>query len=387
MPPAHRESVPRDDVAKKLQTFVLSDFLHHHREPVDVLGLDPQAPLPLRMEKVLVGLRQLRLLHQIRVVGVDEHIEARPDPFAVRPDRVGKEIRKMRRKGLLQHFLAVQRLQLGAVRLDDVEVEAAGPRLGDDALHDFFGAGPPELQLHAVLLVEGRRERIEILEHQRRIEVDLALGARALDEALCAIGALVKRQPRDIGGLRAQRPGGGERASHNEREERGVRHFPTQPAASAVSPAAWIPETQASSSSSPVPPLAPAAPRISPFSFLISTPPVCGRNFPCAVAARVMKKLGLSLARLRSARLETPIATEAHALPSATSKRNMLAPSSRCAALTWPASSSTTTAIGLIFMARAFSRAFSMRVLACFRVSFDIFPPCGTQENVRFAAL
>src|SRR2546428_9385235 len=37
-----------------------------------------------------------------------------------------------------------------------------------------------------------------------------------------------------------------------------------------------------------------------------------------------------------------------HAFPSATSKRNMLAPSSRCAALTWPASSSTTTASGLI---------------------------------------
>src|SRR5258708_27040646 len=141
------------------------------------------------------------------------------------------------------------------------------------------------MKVKCVVVGEGGREGIEIVGDQRGIEVDLAFGARALDEALCAIGALVKRQPRDIGGLRAQRPGGGERASHNEREERGVRHFPTQPAASAVSPAAWIPETQASSSSSPVPPLAPAAPRISPFSLLISTPPVCGRNFPCARTA------------------------------------------------------------------------------------------------------
>jgi len=43
----------------------------------------------------------------------------------------------MRRARPLQQFLAVQRLELGAVRLDDVEVEAAGARLGDDALNDF----------------------------------------------------------------------------------------------------------------------------------------------------------------------------------------------------------------------------------------------------------
>ncbi len=144
----------------------------------------------------------------------------------------------MRRTGLLQQLFAVQRLELGTVRLDDVEVEAAGPRLGDDALHDFFRAGAPELQLHAVLLVERRGKRIEILEHERGVEIDLALGPRAFDEALLAIGSLVQRQRRDVGGLRARGPGRGERASHDEREERGVRHVPTQPAASAVSPAA-----------------------------------------------------------------------------------------------------------------------------------------------------
>jgi len=83
-----------------------------------------------------------------------------------------------------------------------------------------------------------------------------------------------------------------------------------------------------------VPPLAPAAPKMLPSASRIKTPPGWGRNLPCAVAASVTKKFGLPLARLASARLEAPMATAAHALPIATSKRNMLAPSSRSTAFT-----------------------------------------------------
>src|SRR5207249_2962007 len=89
----------------------------------------------------------------------------------------------------------------------------------------LFGAGAPELQLHPVLLAERRGERIEIFEHKRRVEVDLALGACAFDEALLAIASSVQRQRRDVGGLCAQGPGCSERASHDEREERSARHL------------------------------------------------------------------------------------------------------------------------------------------------------------------
>jgi hypothetical protein len=68
---------------------------------------------------------------------------------------------------------------------------------------------------------------------------------------------------------------------------------------------------------------------------------------PRAVAARVVKKFGLSFARCASTRLAAPMPTAAHAFPRAMSVRNMLAPSSRCADLRWPDSSMTTTAIGL----------------------------------------
>lgn len=46
------------------------------------------------------------------------------------------------------------------------------------------------------------------------------------------------------------------------------------------------------------PPLALAALRMAPLASRISTPPICGRNLPPAVAASVMKKFGLALTRL-----------------------------------------------------------------------------------------
>lgn len=59
---------------------------------------------------------------------------------------------------------------------------------------------------------------------------------------------------------------------------------------SAVKPAASTPFAAHSSSSSPLAPLIPAAPRIAPPASRISTAPCCGKNLPCAVAASVRKK-------------------------------------------------------------------------------------------------
>src|SRR6266851_10386680 len=56
---------------------------------------------------------------------------------------------------------------------------------------------------------------------------------------------------------------------------------------------------------------------------------------------------------------------EAQALPVAISTRNMLAPSSRWSARTFPDSSRTTTAIGRYCLARAVESAASMILFAC----------------------
>ena len=56
-----------------------------------------------------------------------------------------------------------------------------------------------------------------------------------------------------------------------------------------TNPAASTPAMHTASSSSPVPPLAPAAPSTLPSLSLITTAPVCGRNLPCAVAESAPK--------------------------------------------------------------------------------------------------
>ena len=61
---------------------------------------------------------------------------------------------------------------------------------------------------------------------------------------------------------------------------------------------------QMASSSSPVPPLAPTAPTISP-PLLMSTAPGCAKNLPCAVAGCAPKNVGFSRARSCSVRLAT----------------------------------------------------------------------------------
>ena len=132
---------------------------------------------------------------------------------------------------------------------------------------------------------------------------------------------------------------------------------------------------QTASSSSPVPPEAPAAPMMVPSLSLITTAPVCGMNL---IEDSAPKNCGLPLARSSRVRLATPMPTAANALPTATSLRSMLASSSRCSDFTWPASSITATASGLIFISRALASATSTILLACASVSLDIyFPPIG----------
>ena len=122
------------------------------------------------------------------------------------------------------------------------------------------------------------------------------------------------------------------------------------------------------SSSSPVPPDAPAAPRICPSADLINTAPVCGMNFCWATAATAPKKAGRSLARWVSTRELAPMPTAAADLPSAMSSRSAEAPSSRAEATTWAAASTTTTPMGLKPCSRALARAACSRVWAWERV-------------------
>ena len=60
-------------------------------------------------------------------------------------------------------------------------------RLRDHALHDLVGKRAPELDLHAILLLEGLGERLGFRGRERRIKDDGALLLRPLDETRLAI--------------------------------------------------------------------------------------------------------------------------------------------------------------------------------------------------------
>jgi hypothetical protein len=79
--------------------------------------------------------------------------------------------------------LPMQRLQLRAVRLDDVDLEAAGAGLGHDALKQVLRRGAPDRGLDAVLLLEGPGDDLHVLDRHRGVDGDRALPLRAVDQA------------------------------------------------------------------------------------------------------------------------------------------------------------------------------------------------------------
>ncbi len=179
---AHRQAVDAHDVAEDAQPGVFAQLLHHHREPVLVLGLDAQAAFPPRVSQISKGLGQLVLLDEARVVGLHEHVDARADPVAVRLQRLRHQVLEVLRAQRLQAFLAIQRLHLRAVGLDQVGVAAAGAHLGHRALQHLLRVGAPGPELDAVLLLERRGERRKVLGHERGVEHHLAFFLRGLHD-------------------------------------------------------------------------------------------------------------------------------------------------------------------------------------------------------------
>eukprot|EP00952_Eustigmatos_sp_NYUAD-ZCMA_P004632 20379-Eustigmatos_ZCMA.PRE.1 len=81
---ARGEAVGGDDVLEDLAALLFAEFRQQRAEPAMVVGLDAQAPLPLRVLQVLVAPGQLALLHAVGVVGGDPDVQRHTDPLAVR---------------------------------------------------------------------------------------------------------------------------------------------------------------------------------------------------------------------------------------------------------------------------------------------------------------
>src|SRR5688500_2877173 len=105
----------------------------------------------------------------------------------------------MRREVLGHHALAPERLDLRRIGLDYVHQRTAAARLVDGALNDLLAAGPPELHLDAIFLLERTRQRSGFRRLHGRVEGDGAFLLRSGDQFLLAIGALVSVDGRGVG--------------------------------------------------------------------------------------------------------------------------------------------------------------------------------------------
>ena len=92
----------------------------------------------------------------------------------------------------------MQSLERETVALQDVEIEAAGLRLGRHAPQDVLSGAAPDAHLEAVFVLEGLLQRRDALMLHRRVDHQLAFALGAIDQALRAVGALVDGERGDV---------------------------------------------------------------------------------------------------------------------------------------------------------------------------------------------
>src|SRR5438445_13630854 len=108
--------------------------------------------------------------------------------------RLRRQIPELRAMELLQHAFAIKRLHLRAVQLERIDSKSPGTRLGHGPLQHLLAARAPELQLDAILLLEGFGDRHRVLEIERGADDCLPLLLRTLENALVALRPLAHVQ-------------------------------------------------------------------------------------------------------------------------------------------------------------------------------------------------
>jgi hypothetical protein len=202
------------ELAEVRHALLVAPGLDERGHPFGVGGLDADAPAPLGIDEALVGGRDLGALHLVGVEADDEEIHAVGKPHAMRGDRLRRQVGDVRRVEFRQQLLARQHLHLRAVGLDHVDRMAPPLGLGDGALHDLLRDRAPQLDLHAVFLLERLGEGLRLGRRERGVKHQGALLLRLQHQALVAVRAAITE---DLVVLRRRLRSGGQR----ERGEQG----------------------------------------------------------------------------------------------------------------------------------------------------------------------
>ena len=195
---SHGQAVLRYQLTEEFQPVLLAHFPDQREKPFLFFRFHRYPSLPARVEQVPECFRQLPGLHPVRVVGLDENIDARAGPLAMRRDGLGNQLTLIGRADLLQQALAVQELHFRRGIVHDVYFEAAGARLGDCPAQNVVLARAPDVDLDSVAAFEFRDEADQVLLRHGCVQGQRALPPGIGDKARRAIGALVKRRRRGV---------------------------------------------------------------------------------------------------------------------------------------------------------------------------------------------
>lgn len=155
------------------------------------LAADPPGDLalPLRIEKVLVALRNVGRLHHVGVIGhaVIAHPCRGPQVVGI---AVGIRILIEHRRGEGLNRFGLDQVLADAGAFDDVDDDIVGAFFGKHTLRDILGVTAPEGHAHrGILLHEGLGERLQgLIGDHCRIDNELAFLGSTFRENLLSIG-------------------------------------------------------------------------------------------------------------------------------------------------------------------------------------------------------
>src|SRR2546426_12094560 len=191
---AHRHAVARHQLAEEFYARIAAEFLGHGPEPLLVLGLDAELALPLGIEQVAVAAGQVLLFYEVRVVRLYPDRQDRRRPFPVRRHSARNELLEMWRSDRLKNLFAMQCFHFRGAEMDHVGFETPRGGFTQGALQHLVGAGAPDIDLDAILFLEGSDDGDKVLLRDGRVESDRSFFPGGSEQLRVAIGALILEQ-------------------------------------------------------------------------------------------------------------------------------------------------------------------------------------------------
>src|SRR5205807_298519 len=191
---AHGDAVACHQLPEKFYARIAAEFFAHGPEPLLILRLDAELALPLGIGQVAVSAGQVMLFDEARVVRLYPDRQDRRHPFPVARNGTLDKLLEIRRSDRLKNLFAVQRFHFRGTEMDHVDVETPPGCLAQGALQHLVGPGTPDIDLDAVLFLEGPDDGDKVLLRDGRVESDRSFFPGGSEQLAVAVRALILEQ-------------------------------------------------------------------------------------------------------------------------------------------------------------------------------------------------